>query len=232
ALVADFGIARALTSAAGDQVSSTGVSVGTPTYMSPEQAVGQTALDGRADQYSLACVLYEMLAGAPPFTGPNQQAVLARHALDPVPSLRTLRSTTPESVERAVVRALAKAPADRFPTVMAFLEALTRPAVPRDGRKRTGLLVAGTVVALVAGYALLHRPASSDAGTGTSARSIVVLPFRNIGGDSGNDYFSEGMSEELITSLGKVPALSVAAPPRLLSRQFRSGEVDVRGMGN
>src|SRR5206468_4498566 len=129
ALVADFGIARALTSAAGDQVSSTGVSVGTPTYMSPEQAVGQTALDGRADQYSLACVLYEMLAGAPPFTGPNQQAVLARHALDPVPPLRTIRPELPTAVDRALGKALAKAPADRFDNVASFSDALAQVGV-------------------------------------------------------------------------------------------------------
>jgi eukaryotic-like serine/threonine-protein kinase len=235
-LVADFGIARAITAAGGESLTETGIAVGTPFYMSPEQAAGERQIDGRSDVYSLGCVVYEMLAGGPPFTGPSAQAIVARHALDPVPPLRTIRPELPAAVDQALGKALSKAPADRFPTVTAFLEALTHPAGPRGGRQpraRAALLVAGTVAALVAGYALiLRRPASPDAGTGTAERSIVVLPFRNIGGDSGNDYFSEGMSEELITALSKVPELSVAAPPQRLSRQFRIGEVDARGLGS
>src|SRR5436853_94582 len=113
-VVGDFGIARAITAAGGERLTQTGVTVGTPGYMSPEQAAGERELDGRSDVYSLACVLYEMLAGNPPFLGASARAILARQSLDPVPRLRTVRETVPEEFERAVVKALAKAPADRF----------------------------------------------------------------------------------------------------------------------
>jgi serine/threonine-protein kinase len=131
AVIADFGIARAIEVARADRVTSTGLGVGTPLYSSPEQATAQETLDGRTDIYSLGCVLYEMLAGAPPFTGPSSQAIVARHSLDPVPSLRTVRSTIPEGLEQVILKALAKIPADRFASAVAFAEALTKPAVVR-----------------------------------------------------------------------------------------------------
>jgi DNA-binding SARP family transcriptional activator len=124
ALVADFGIAHALDLAGGERLSLTGVMLGSPSYMSPEQAAASPAIDGRSDIYSLGCVLYEMLAGEPPFSGRTTQAIVARHAADPVPSLRTVRPEVPPAVERAVGRALAKAPADRFADAMQFGEAL------------------------------------------------------------------------------------------------------------
>src|SRR4029078_5508054 len=101
--------------------------LGTPYYMSPEQATGD-GVDGRADQYALGCVLYEMLAGAPPFHGSSGQAILARHAVDPVPSLRTVRAMIPAGGGRAITRALAKSPADRFATTAEFARALTQAA--------------------------------------------------------------------------------------------------------
>jgi serine/threonine-protein kinase len=125
ALVADFGIAHALDLAGGERLSLSGVTLGSPSYMSPEQAAVTPGLDGRSDVYSLGCVLYEMLAGEPPFGGPTTRAILARHAADPVPSLRTVRSDVPDAIERAVERALAKAPADRFTTANEFREALS-----------------------------------------------------------------------------------------------------------
>src|SRR5207249_9414401 len=135
AVVSDFGIARAITVAGGERLTQTGVTVGTPGYMSPEQAAGERELDGRSDVYSLACVLYEMLAGNPPFLGASAQAILARQSLDPVPRLRTVRETVPEEFERAVVKALAKAPADRFATATQFSEALvTGRSVRRPSR--------------------------------------------------------------------------------------------------
>lgn len=127
ALLADFGIAHALDIAAGERLSRSGVVVGTPGYMSPEQAAGRGEPDGRSDVYSLGCVVYEMLAGEPPFLGRSPQVIMARHAADPVPSLRTVCPTVPAAVEAAILRALAKHPADRFPTVEDFARALTVP---------------------------------------------------------------------------------------------------------
>ena len=136
ALVADFGIARAAGVAAGDRLTRTGLSMGTPAYMSPEQAEGEREVDARADQYSLACVLYELLAGQPPFTGPTAVAVLSRQVLDPVPPLTTLRPGVPGSVRRAIERALSKVPADRFATVLEFLAALEAPEAPAAAPKK------------------------------------------------------------------------------------------------
>ncbi len=136
ALVADFGIARALESAGGERLSKSGVTLGTPGYMSPEQGVPGAPLDGRSDIYSLGCVLYEMLGGEPPFTGRTSQAILARHAKDPVPPLRTLCPAVPASVELAIERALAKRPEDRFATAMAFAEALLKAPVLSEVRLR------------------------------------------------------------------------------------------------
>ena len=124
ALVADFGIARAVTQAGGDKLTETGMAVGTPHYMSPEQAHGGDRVDGRADQYSLACMVYEMLVGQPPFQGPNAMAILARHSMEVVPSLQVVRTSIPDEMEDAIMRALEKTPADRFPTVREFAEAL------------------------------------------------------------------------------------------------------------
>ena len=124
ALLADFGIARAASALGRERLTSTGISVGTPTYMSPEQGTADPHLDGRTDIYSLGCVLYEMLAGSPPFTGSTTQALIARHSLDEVPSLTVVRSTIPEEVEEVVFKALAKVPADRFSTGAEFAAAL------------------------------------------------------------------------------------------------------------
>jgi hypothetical protein len=124
ALVADFGVARALSTVGEDRLTETGLSLGTPTYMSPEQAAGDEQVDARSDLYSLGCVLYEMLAGGPPFAGASARAIMARHAIDPVPSLRTVRSNVPAGLESAVRRALSKVPGDRFASAADLIEAL------------------------------------------------------------------------------------------------------------
>jgi len=129
AVVADLGVARAIHAAEGEQVTETGLAVGTAAYMSPEQAAGEGALDGRSDIYSLACVLYEMLAGEPPHTGPSMQAVMAKRLAAPVPDVRTLRDSVPEAVERVLQRALARAPVDRFATAAEMAAALFHPSV-------------------------------------------------------------------------------------------------------
>jgi DNA-binding SARP family transcriptional activator/tRNA A-37 threonylcarbamoyl transferase component Bud32 len=123
ALVADFGIASVLETAGAGRLSESGVVLGAPAYVSPEQARGDAAIDGRSDIYSLGCVLYEMLAGEPPFSGATRAAVLAHHCGSPVPPLRTVRPELPASLEHAVVRALAKSPEQRFPTALDFLSA-------------------------------------------------------------------------------------------------------------
>ncbi len=184
ALVADFGIAHALTVAGGNELTATGVAIGTPAYMSPEQG-SHGRIDPRSDVYALACVLYEMLAGSTPFTGPTAQSVLARHAVDPVPSLRTVRPTVSASLERAIVKGLAKVPADRYPDANEFKEALARvgaleqtETTPRSsprGRRVVGSLVGGgaaiAVVAVVA-WRLAHP------GPGTlDSNRIMVYPL-------------------------------------------------------
>ncbi|MFL5492319.1 MAG: serine/threonine-protein kinase [Gemmatimonadales bacterium] len=125
-LVADFGTARAL-SAETEALTQTGMSVGTPAYMSPEQASGETNLDSRTDVYSLGAVLYEMLAGEPPYTGPSAQAIMAKRFSDPIPRVRRVRPTVPETVEQSVLKSLAPIPADRFGTAAEFAEAFSAP---------------------------------------------------------------------------------------------------------
>jgi len=152
--VVDFGIARALATTDADRLTSTGLAIGTPAYMSPEQSLG-ASVDARSDQYSLASVLYEMIAGEPPFSGPNAQATLARRMAEPARSLSTVRSTVPPAVERATLRALERTPADRFPSVAAFLTALrstdASPAArvrPAAGQRRVLLSAGVGIVAL------------------------------------------------------------------------------------
>jgi len=152
AIVADFGIAGAIDAAGGGKLTRTGIVLGTPAYMSPEQGAGDRALDGRSDVYSLGCLLYEMLAGEPPFTGPTAQAIIAKRFTDPVPSVRRLRETVPVPMDQAIAKALARAPADRFATPHQFAEALRASAQARSdavaapaaatqaGRVRTPLL--------------------------------------------------------------------------------------------
>src|SRR6058998_2450294 len=129
AVLADFGIARAIFRAGGEHVTEVGLAIGTPEYMSPEQAAGDRELDGRCDVYAFACVIYEMLAGEPPFSGDSARAIVAQHLSEPPPPLRARRPDAPASVEQALARALAKDPADRFASVAAFITALedTRP---------------------------------------------------------------------------------------------------------
>jgi eukaryotic-like serine/threonine-protein kinase len=176
AIVSDFGIARAVGAAGGDRLTATGLAIGTPAYMSPEQASGERDVDARSDIYSLGCVLYEMLAGEPPYTGPTTQAILARKAVAPIPSLHVVRETVPAAVQAIVERALAKAPADRFGTAAQLAQALERagsgsltsapshahtPSTASTARRRMPWLVtaaAGTVAVIIAGIVLLRPP--------------------------------------------------------------------------
>src|SRR2546428_12843090 len=120
ALVGALGTAGAITAGGSERLTEAGIALGTPAYMSPEQATEDGEVDGRSDVYALGCVVYEMLAGGPPFTGPTAQAILARHAVDPVAPIRTVRDMVPSGVERAVLKALAKVAADRYPDATEF----------------------------------------------------------------------------------------------------------------
>ena len=190
AVVADFGIARALSAVGAERLTETGLALGTPHYMSPEQASGDPRVDGRADVYALGCVLYEMLAGEPPYTGPTAQAIIAKRMLDPPPRIRTVRETVPEELERAITRALAKIPADRFGTAPEFAEALSRspsapPAPPRvgiGGHWRTVAVLLAVLAAAAAALRLRSRP--SGPGISPSASLIAVLPFAPSGSDT------------------------------------------------
>src|SRR6476660_1033683 len=128
ALVADFGLARACEGRE-QELTSSGMLVGTPPYMSPEQSRGAESVDGRSDLYSLGSVLYEMLTGEPPYLGTTPQAIMAKRFMDPVPSARRLRETVPASIDQALQRVLAKAPADRFSTAGEFVRALAMPTM-------------------------------------------------------------------------------------------------------
>src|SRR6476469_6989969 len=127
AMIADFGIAL-VTDSADERITEGGIVVGTPAYMSPEQSFSDSALDARSDVYSLACVLYEMLAGEPPYSAPNAQALVLKRIFDPIPAVRRLRAAVPASVDQALTTALARQPADRFASTREFAEALTAPA--------------------------------------------------------------------------------------------------------
>jgi cytochrome c-type biogenesis protein CcmH/NrfG/tRNA A-37 threonylcarbamoyl transferase component Bud32 len=172
--VVDFGIAKALVETGGDRLTSTGIAIGTPAYMSPEQASAEP-VDARSDQYSLATMLYEMLVGEPPFTGPTAQAVVARRFAEPARPIRTVRSTVPESVEHAVLTALERAPADRYPDVASFAAALRRGSLP--ARRRT-LGVRRVTVPIVAGAALVIAAVAAGSWRAWT-RHVAIAPARD-----------------------------------------------------
>ena len=188
AVVSDFGIARAVTEAAGDALTQTGMSVGTPHYMSPEQATGETGADPRSDLYSLGCVLYEMVGGEPPYTGPSSQAVLSRHSQADIPSVSIIRPQTPPHVQAVIEKALSKSPADRFRSAERMREALSGEVAVTTSRsrgvssidwKRIAFAVAGVIVVAAAAYtvAQLRPSAEGDDTAGLIEGRIVILPF-------------------------------------------------------
>jgi TolB-like protein len=221
--VADFGIARAMQVAAGDTLSTPGLAVGTPTYMSPEQAAGVMILDGRSDQYSLGCVVYEMLTGEPPHIGPTTQAILARQQTEAPRSIRVVRPSVPEEAERAVLTALAKAPADRFPTVSGFVAALERSSVhghPGERRPRASPRSIALGIALFLGLGALawlaregptRVPGASD-GENADPTRVAVLYFDDLSQQGTLRAVAGGLTEDLIDALGQVSALHVVSP--------------------
>ncbi len=233
-VVADFGIARAMHVASNEEVTThSGLAIGTPEYMSPEQGAGERNLDARCDIYALGCVLYEMLAGEPPFTGPTAQAVIARHCLQPVQSIRVIRPSIPFGVERAIGKALAKAPADRFSTGQEFVTALAEgvtietPSVLANISRRTRILVAGGLVAVAAvGTWYATRPS----GPPLDPNRVVVFPLHDQSGAAA----ANGGGEAVATYVGY--ALDGTRPLKWLdgwellddSERSRAARMDIR----
>jgi serine/threonine protein kinase/tetratricopeptide (TPR) repeat protein len=196
ALVADFGIAKAVSAAGGSNLTLTGIAIGTPAYMSPEQAAGETELDGRSDEYSLACVLYEMLTGEPPFTASTPQALIAKRFTDTPRSVSAIVPAIPEYVSQAVRRALSRDAKERFATAADLSSALE----PKQRAARSA-----------------EKP------------SIAVLPFTNMSTDPENEFFSDGIAEEIINALTKVQALEVVS--RTSAFAFKGKNLDMREIG-
>jgi serine/threonine-protein kinase len=216
ALVADFGIARAITAAGGTQLTERGIAVGTPAYMSPEQGSGQDVVDGRSDVYSLGCLLYEMLAGDPPFSGRTAQAIIARHQQERPPSLSVVRPTVPPAILGAIETALAKVPADRFATAGRFADALiTTRERPSRPRFRAGIGIAALLILGVAMLWLwqrpnLHRPIRGS--PSLDPTHIAVLYFEDLSEGGRLGHVAAGLTEDLIDELGQVQALHVISP--------------------
>lgn len=198
ALVADFGIGKALSAVEGETFTQTGASVGTPAYMSPEQAAGDS-VDGRSDIYSLGCVLYEMLVGEQPFTGPTVQAVIAKRFVQTPADVAALREGVPRPVARAVQRALARTPIDRYETGALFVTSL------------------GEIEATVA------RNTAPE-------KSLAVLPFVNISADPENEFFADGITEEILNALATIPDLRVAG--RTSSFSFKGKNAELKSIGD
>ncbi len=215
AVVADFGIALAVREAGGSRLTESGLSLGTPQYMSPEQATGDRELDARSDEYSLAAVVYEMLAGEPPHTGPTVQAVVAKLLTERPTRIRTVRDTVPEGIDAAVAKALAKTPADRFGGVAEFASVLeAQPGGPKAGWKRHRVRVAAGIVgavSLAAVVAVWHpwRLSARVTARGADVASVAVLPFDNLTGNPSDGYLSDGLTEEVIGQLARVRGLKV-----------------------
>ena len=214
AVVADFGIAHAISEAGGARITETGLTLGTPAYMSPEQAAGERSLDGRSDVYSLGCVLYEMLAGEPPFTGSAAHVIMAKRLHEPVPSLRVVRDIVPAAVEQTIVKALAKVPADRFATAAELVRALSlapqtrRQAVRAPSRSRwLGAAAALALVAVIGTVLLRSRPPAPPS---LDANLIAVAPFDVVAPQL--QTWSEGLVDVLSRSLDGAGPLRTVAP--------------------
>jgi eukaryotic-like serine/threonine-protein kinase len=244
ALLADFGIARVVgASAEGAALTQTGMAIGTPTYMSPEQGLADKAVDARSDQYALACVLYEMLAGVPPFSGGSMQTLIMRHAMEQAPSLRIMRQTVSEELEAVIMRALAKSPADRWPTMRDFAEALRSPTgvtgtwytsrtsssmpvirlepPPRKKWVMPAAIAAVLVVVLGAGYLGWRYQAAGGVAPTVSPR-VAVLYFTDASPGRTLGFLGDALTEGLIERLSQIPELDVVS--RNGVEQFRETE--------
>ena len=202
AMVMDFGIAKAVSSVGPETLTQTGMMVGTPAYVSPEQAAGETNLDGRSDQYSLACMLYEMLTGERPFTGATAQAIMAKRFTETAKPIRAVRSNVPENVERAITKAMCTDVTDRFRTTAMFGQALASTSLTTPTETET---MPQQVV--------------------SSAKSIAVLPFTNVSADPENEYFTDGIADEIINALSKIQTLRVASRTASFALKGKNEEI-------
>jgi eukaryotic-like serine/threonine-protein kinase len=226
AVVADFGVAKAIElgvaapESESPRLTRAGLAIGTPLYMSPEQATAEDTVDARSDQYSLGCVLYEMLAGEPPFTGPTQQSVIARSLSAPRPHVSRVRSDVPSELEQVLLRAMALEASNRFADMPMFGAALRRAgaAPTASARRRSyGITVLALLAAAVAGGWLATR--SPGRRVAPAAETLAVLPFRASG--PGVEFLGEGMMDLLATNLRGVGGINTVDPRRVL-RQWGS----------
>lgn len=255
AAVTDFGIAKALAASkvqgpspsSGGTLTLIGTSLGTPTYMAPEQAAGDPNTDHRADIYALGCMAYELLAGQPPFHGLSPHQLFAAHIAERPASLASRQPNVPPPLAALVMRCLEKDPAARPQTADEVLEALesvgtasgavaTAPAAARAdnkrARRRAIALAVGGAALVAAGVAWVVRNGPGGRGRATptdAAKSIAVLPLTNVGGDTASEYFAEGMTDELATALGKVSGLRVASRTAAYSFKGKSASPDEIG---
>ena len=233
AVVADFGIATARGAASDERLTEVGLAVGTPAYMSPEQAGGAPQVDGRSDIYSLGCVLYEMLGGMPPFTGPTPQAVMAQQVLATLAPIRSRRADVPDAVQSTLAKALEKEPTDRFATAAELTAALegsvTPPPLPaaltRSRRRTAALLGVGAIAATAFLFALGLQRHEADA---TETPRIAVLPFDNLGATE-DGYFADGITEEITSRLAMIPTLGVIS--RTSAEQYRKTDKSIKEIG-
>jgi DNA-binding SARP family transcriptional activator/TolB-like protein len=218
ALVADFGIARAIGSAGGEQLTTKGVGTGTPAYMSPEQVTGESPVDERTDIYALGCVLYEMISGEPPFRGSTPEETLAQRLSAPVRPLSALRKEVDPELDSIIRRALARAPSDRFATAAEFGKLLTARAprhteaeAPRSPRRKVAWAIpitgaaAAMAIWVAGGTGVLNRTPLRN----PAFSSVAVLPIENLSGDTTKAYLAEGLTADLIDKLFRVKGLRV-----------------------
>jgi tetratricopeptide (TPR) repeat protein len=220
AVVADFGIALALGAAAGERLTETGLTLGTPVYMSPEQALGDRVIDGRSDLFSLGCVLYEMLAGEPPHTGASPQVITAKRLSQAVPSVRGIRETVPPAVDTALVRVLAKAPADRFATGREFAAALeaqvesTTPTVVVRSHPRWRMRLAAVLGVVLLGASIWFMRSRRTPAVGLDPDRLAVAPFDVTG--PGLEVWHEGVVDLLARTLDGAGNLRTVSPSVVL----------------
>jgi TolB-like protein/Flp pilus assembly protein TadD len=250
ALITDFGVAKALSASAlneqAESLTLDGSTLGTPAYISPEQAVADPGTDHRTDIYSFGVVAYEVLTGSPPFTGRNSQALMAAHATLPPEDISNRRRVLPEWLANLVMRCLEKRPADRPQTATEIMRLLqshegsgTAPslvAAPREAPAPSNVMriVAAAIVVVVLAaavvFAVTRRNNQLPASVSQAVSSVAVLPLVNVGGSREDEYFSDGMTDELATVLSRIPGLRVAS--RTSAFSFKGKEMNVADIGH